>query len=121
MYEAFGSPMSILLPLFHLYQISTARTNEEIRLICEDAADALAECGFTKPPILVGLQDKPTLVKAVCFHHLILKCKGELDQLKDGLGTLGVADAMKLNPSIFEPLFTATSGLTELTPGTAYI
>ena len=106
---------------FHLHQISTASTNEEIKLICEDAVGALAECGFTKPPILVGLEDKPALVKAICFHQLILKCKGELDQLKDGLGTLGVADAMKLNPSAFEPLFTATSGLTELTPGTAWV
>ena len=64
----------LVLNSFHLHQISTASTNEEIKLICEDAAGVLAECGFTKPPILVRLEDKPALVKAVCFHQLILKC-----------------------------------------------
>ena len=100
-----------------IMQICAASTNEEVRIICKDTSDMLVDCGFTKPPFFIGLVGTPALVKAISLHHIILKCKAELNQLKDGLGTLGVADAMKLHPSLFEPLSIA-SEQTELTPGT---
>ena len=103
--------------LYIIMQICAASTNEEVRIICEDNSDMLVDCGFTKPPLFIGLADRPALVKAISLHHIILKRKAELDQLRDGLGTLGVADALKSHPSLFEPIFIA-SGQTELTPGT---
>ena len=56
------------------------RTNSEL----------LLECGYYKPPSVVDLNDKEEIVKAVSLHHVIFKSKAELDQLKDGLQTLGV-------------------------------
>ena len=91
---------------FTLYQICAASTNEEMQIICEDAAD-IVDFGFTKPLVFIGLEDRPSLVKAVSLHHIIFKCKAELDQLREGLGTLGIADAMKSHRSLLEPLFTA--------------
>lgn len=56
---------------FTLYQICAASTNEEMQIICEDAADMLVDFGFTKPLVFIGLEDRPSLVKAVFPpHHL---------------------------------------------------
>ncbi len=84
--------------------------------MCNETLTLLLECGFTKPPITVLLLDKPAIVKAVALHYLILKSKAEIDQLKKGLATLGVLNAIELHPLLFEPLFVA-SRQTALTPG----
>lgn len=95
------------------FQISSATTEEEIQMICGEAIDVLMGCSFNKPPSVIRLKDKTALVKALLLHHLILRSKAELDQLKEGLRTLGMADAMQSYPDLFEPLFTAV-GQTEL-------
>ncbi len=84
--------------------------------MCNESLTLLLECSFTKPPVTVVLLDKPTIVKAVALHYLILKSKAEIDQLKKGLATLGVLNAIELHPLLFEPLFIA-SQQTALTPG----
>lgn len=63
--------------------------------------------------------DKSTVVKAICLHYIIFRCKAELDQLKSGLGTLEVANAMQANPVLFEKMFTA-NGQVKLTPGESF-
>ena len=55
-------------------------------------------------------------MKALSLQFIILKSKGELNQLKNGLRTLGVADAMERSPVLFQSVFTAI-GHVELTPG----
>jgi len=73
---------------------------------------------YCKPSSAVGLEDKEGITKAMSLHFLIFKAKAELDQLKDGLRTLGAAGAIQAMPDTFLPLFTAD--LTEgamLTPG----
>ena len=84
-----------------------ATTMEELQSIGKEALQILIDCGFTKPPCLLQLADKTALVKALTLHHVILRSKAELDQLRDGLNTLGVASALASNPMLFEPLFTA--------------
>ena len=73
------------------------------------------DCGFMKSPDNVTYSDKDAIVKAMCLHHVIFRCKGELDQMKDGLGTLGVAKAIQVMPDTFKILFTASEQ--ELTAG----
>lgn len=63
--------------------------------------------------------DKSTVVKAICLHYIIFRCKAELDQLKSGLGALGVANSMQANPILFEKMFTV-SGQVKLTPGESF-
>ena len=82
----------------------------------KEALQILIECGFTKPPWLLQLADKMAVVKALTLHHVILRSKAELDQLRDGLSTLGVESALVSNPTLFEPLFTAFEDA-ELTSG----
>ena len=85
----------------------------------EESSNVLIDNGITKAPTLVGLDDKDSIVKALSLHFIILSSKGELDQLKDGLRTLGVGDAMEISPDLFEPIFT-NFGQVELTPGTLH-
>ena len=41
------------------------------------------------------------------MHTCILKIKAELDQMKAGLGLLGVREAMSSRPEVFSPMFIA--------------
>ena len=75
----------------------------------------MLDVGFTKSPTAVTLTDKEDIVKALCSHHIIFRCKAELDQIKGGLNTLGVATAIEVLPDTFQCLFTATEEM--LSPG----
>ena len=77
--------------------------------------ETIVESGFTKAPMTITLKDKEDIIKALCLHHIILKCKAELDQLKEGLRVLGVATAIEVIPETFQSLFTASEEI--LTPG----
>ena len=81
-----------------------------------DAADVLVDCGFVKSPSCVTLQERPAVVKAVLLHYIVFRSKAELDQLRSGLQTLGVGEAMHSNPELLEPLFMSTVP-SKLTPG----
>ena len=77
----------------------------------------LTDSGFTKPLALLKMEDKTSLIHAVTFHHVLLHTKGELDQFIEGLGGLGVREALEEYPSIMEPFFTI-KGIVPLTAGT---
>lgn len=79
-------------------------------------SELLIECGFNKSISTIKLTDKDCIVNIISLHHLILKVKAELDQLKSGLEILGVAAAMKAHSELFQPLFT-NMGRAKLTPG----
>ena len=80
-----------------------------------DAIEALSNCGFNKGPTTLTLEDRSTLVHSITMYYTILRSKAELDQLWNGLQTLGVADATKSHQNSLESLFTAPSHPTELT------
>ncbi len=99
---------------FFFIQIDNATSNVELKNIIEVNSDVLIDNGITTS--LSSIKKKNSVVKALSLQYIILKLKGELDQLKDGLITLGVGSALQLSPSLFESLFT-TTGQVELTPG----
>ena len=92
-------------------------SNEQIQVLSMDAIEVLSHCGFNKSPTTLTLEDRFTLVHSITMYYTILQSKAELDQLLNGLQTLAVADAMKSHPNSLEPLLTASSHPTELTPG----
>ena len=96
-------------------QITKATTDNVVQSVASEYSEMILESGFTKASSAITLADKEDMIKALCLPHIIFKCKGELDQLKEGLCTLGVAAAVKVLPEIFECLFTATKEI--LTPG----
>ena len=82
-----------------------------------DAIEVLSYCGFNKSPTTLTLGDRSTLVHSITMYYTILRSKAKLDQLLNGLQTLGVPDDMKSHPISLELLITAPSHSTELTPG----
>ena len=55
------------------------------------------------------MKDKNDLIHSVCLQHAIFKTKTELDQLKDGLSTLGVNSVMCMYQTLLKPFFTNSS------------
>ena len=89
---------------------------DEFKDVLMDAADVLVDCGFVKSPSSITLHERSAIVKAISLHYIVFRSKAELDQLRSGLQTLGVGEAMHSNPELLEPLFTSTIP-SKLSPG----
>lgn len=53
----------------------------------------------------IQVANKEEIAQCIMCHFLINKRKVVLDQLRDGLRTLGLLEEMKKNPPLFESLF----------------
>jgi hypothetical protein len=78
---------------------------EEFTKICLAHMDEIIDSGYTKPVSTISLDDRESLTQCLKKHLCILKTKGELDQLKSGLNSLGVGRAMEQFPNIMSSLF----------------
>ena len=72
-------------------------------------ADTVIDAGFSKPITNLTLADRDEVIHIIALHHTILKCKAELDDLKNGLGALGVGDMLKYHPDILQSFLTTGS------------
>ena len=72
---------------------------------CANACDIIVDAGYTLPVTAVTLRRRSELVRTIMLHAVLLRNKLELDQLKTGLSTLGVLEAMSKNQNIMEPYF----------------
>lgn len=79
--------------------------------------DVLIDSEFTLPVQSVKLSSKPSLIKTIILHATVLRNKGVLDQLKSGLSSLGVLDAIVKHPKLLESYFIAGKN-SPLTAGT---
>ena len=75
------------------------------------------DAGVSMPFTSVKFEDKEEIATCIAKHFLIYMCKGELDQLKNGVKHLGVHDLMLKNPALFRPLLT-DAGKIRLTSST---
>ena len=75
-----------------------------------NAMDTLLECGYCKPFASLSLSDREDLLHALALHFIILRPKAELDQLKEGLASVGVAESMEMYPEILKSLFVSANG-----------
>ena len=91
-------------------QINLAATDKEIQTAAMNAMDTLLECGFCKPFASLSLSDREEMLHAMALHFIILRPKAELDQLREGLASVGVAEYMELYAEILKPLFVSTTG-----------
>lgn len=91
----------------NIFQIQSAGSNDELIRVCNDHIDEILEAGYNKPVSSMTLTSKNEVCKSLKMHHCLLKAMGELDQLKSGLATLGVSNAMATYPKLMIPLFVA--------------
>lgn len=71
----------------------------------ETSTGLLLEAGYSKPIIRIKLNEKDTLQKILKTHFGVLRCKAELDQLKNGLSILGVGKALCDHPDLMDCFF----------------
>lgn len=86
-------------------QIREAEDDAGLRTVCLTEADIFLNSGYSKPITAVKLSDRDNLLKTIKLHHCLLRMKADIDQFQLGLATLGVGDAIKAHPQLFEPLF----------------
>ena len=75
------------------------------------------DAGISMPPSSVTIDDKERIVLSLAKHYLIYSCKGELDQLNDGVSHLSVLDLAHQHCVSMRSLFLA-SGKPKLTATT---
>ena len=79
-----------------------------MRVLLDDQLfDLRCMCGITVPSTNIKFADLPQLIQNMCLHFVIFTVKSELDQLRDGLRTLGLLNVMESNYLQFLPLFLA--------------
>ena len=97
-----------MIPLPHLtmHQLQQVQSGDEMReLLDGDLFDLRCTCGITVPSRSLKFKDLAEIIHSFCLHFIIYSAKSELDQIKDGMGTLDVLSVMQRNPSQFLPLF----------------
>lgn len=76
-------------------------------LAIEELQDLLWQTGWKKPISTTTVTDKSDIITTMIRYHLLVKVKGPMDQFVDGMLALDLAQRVKQNPSLWEPLFTA--------------
>ncbi len=91
-------------------------SDKELQESAATNISTLIDCGFVKPYTTIKLKDKKEIVQAVALHHVILRCKAELDQFADGLNSCGVLRAIRCYSCFTRNYFTI-EGHPSLTSG----
>ena len=71
----------------------------------DEAAELLLETGLKKPIKCLGMSDRQRLQEVLLGYHCLLKVKGEMDQFREGLSSLGVLQALTQNSELMKSLF----------------
>ena len=80
---------------------------DTLREVCFEGIDLTLDAGYTKPITAITLDGRAKIVKALMLHYTLYRNKAVLDQLKSGLATLGVLNAMTKYSQVLEPFFVA--------------
>lgn len=91
-------------------QVGKVQTTDQIRvLIDSEEFQFRFECGFSAPSSALTVGEKEDIMKSLSLHYLIYANRAEIDQLMDGLKTLGVLQLMQQHPSLFKPLLLSSA------------
>lgn len=97
-------------------QIRDCQDDETLREVAMSTMDLLLECGFTKPIHKLKRDDRVDIIQTVALHKVILVSLAELQEFREGLKALGVAEALKKHGQLLHPFF-CNDDVVELTSG----
>ena len=66
------------------------------------------EAGVATPTSFISIEDKKEVAMSMALHFLVYKTKAGFDQLKEGLGNLGILWLIHQYRNQLKPLFLAT-------------
>lgn len=87
--------------------MQSCSSSADLQEICEENLDVLIDSGYTLPVQSIKMNNKHNLIKTIILHTTVLKNKAVIDQLKSGLSSLGVLDAIIKHPHLLESYFVA--------------
>lgn len=89
-------------------QIEGVSDKQDLQRIVGDNSGLLFDAGVTVSASTIEVSMKETIINALSLCH-ILNCKAELDQFREGLGSLRVLECMKVHPELMKRYFVASS------------
>lgn len=91
------------------FQILASNSTEELRcLLDSEEFEFRFDAGLAMPTSSISISDKKQIAMSMAMHFLVYKTKAEMDQLREGLKSLGILDLMHRYPTQMKPLFLAT-------------
>lgn len=72
-----------------------------------DELDFCFEMAIAEASSLLALSDCSRIVQSLAKYRTVVKVKARIDQVTEGLHTLGVYDLIKANPQTMHKLFTS--------------
>lgn len=95
---------------FIILQVCEVQTTEQLHILLDSEEFSFRfEFGFSAPSRTFTVADKDDIVKSLSLQYLIYANRAEIDQLKDGLQTLGVLQLMQQYFYLFRPLLQSTT------------
>ncbi len=83
-----------------------------------DNCDAILDSGYNKPLVCAQMEDKTNIIETLCLHQVILKSLGEVQEYRDGLRSLDVANTLIEHGDLLKSFFCNDKTLKEpLTAG----
>lgn len=93
----------------------SAKEVSELQQLATENLELLLACGYKRPPCKITWDDRAVLVQSMTLHHVILECKGEIDQFADGLKFFNVFESIKVHPLLLKEFLCLKTG--NVTPG----
>eukprot|EP00058_Branchiostoma_floridae_P022873 XP_002608363.1 hypothetical protein BRAFLDRAFT_91322 [Branchiostoma floridae] len=106
--EVLGEPaVEDAMTSIFLDKLTAVSSHDDLkRFLQEDRTlDILQMVQWTIPVGKMTMKDVPTLKRVVILHDLIFKRKPAIEQMREGLGTLGILGHMDEDPSLFQGVF----------------
>lgn len=89
-----------------LVQLGAAKTVEEMRVLLDsDDFEFRFDVGVSDFSMKLELSDCDRIIQSLATYFTIVRVKAQIDQMIDGLKTLGVYDLIRANPSAMYNLF----------------
>ena len=90
-----------------VFQNLAAKNDNELVVVVSDSTceTFFDECWNERPLAARKMAWKSELVQMLTFHFSLAKLQGTIDQFREGLGTLGVLEAIQDNAQAMKPFF----------------
>lgn len=89
-----------------LFQLEAAQTVEEMRaLLDSEEFEFRFDVGVSDVSMKLELSDRDRIVQSLATYFTVVRVKAQIDQMIDGLNTLGIYDLIRANPCAMHKLF----------------
>lgn len=85
--------------------LNLGKCQDSMHSLCGVCVPCRYECGISKPSASIPDADKEGVISSLCLHFVVLATKAELDDMVNGLKSLGILALIRENPVLARQLF----------------